>query len=79
MSFKHPLVMSAEFEFPHDGITHVLRLERDNPESEDTTYSVHYSRNSSNAGGSYVIQGVDRWAAGDKFHEYCDSIQFGEI
>lgn len=47
MSFKYKLVVSAEFNFPHTGITHVLKLERDEPESENTTYSVHYSRTGS--------------------------------
>ena len=81
MSFKYKLVMSAEFNFPHTGITHVLKLERDDPESENATYSLHYSRTGSNTdtAGSYLVRGVDHQAAGGKFHEYADSIQFGEI
>lgn len=79
MSFKYKLVMSAEFNFPHDGITHALKLERDDPESENTTYSVHYSRTGSLDTEGYLIQGVDRWEADHKFHEYADSIQFEEI
>lgn len=79
MSFKYKLVVSAEFNFPHTGITHVLKLERDDPESENTTYSVHYSRTGRSDTEGYLIQGVDRWEASGKFHEYADSIQFEEI